>query len=126
MEYELPSPPVPTGKTPPLRRSPRLNPSPKESTESPPTGSEGKQSTNNNSPCAGAEATSDPYAKIIIKIYNDHQLYSIFDHGTKRYIYHSKHDCYKDHTVSFSEDGYCDAVYDSKGVKVYEKPKRAH
>ncbi|KAH8158387.1 hypothetical protein CIB48_g9862 [Xylaria polymorpha] len=124
MEDTRRNPPLPTDKSPqPLRRSPRLNSSPEESTRSSSIGFQENQSSSGNSACSSACVNSGPYSNTIVKVYNDHQLYSIFDRGTKKYIYHSKLDGYKEHTVSFSNDGYCDAVYDAKGRKVYEKSR---
>ncbi|TRX95626.1 hypothetical protein FHL15_003584 [Xylaria flabelliformis] len=69
-------------------------------------------------------ASAEPYSIMIIKIYLDKKLYSIYDRATKKYIYHAKQNLHSGYTVVCSKDGYCNAIYDKEGKTVYAKGQR--
>ncbi|KAI0554044.1 hypothetical protein F4679DRAFT_580209 [Xylaria curta] len=66
----------------------------------------------------------DPYPNMTMKIYIDKKLYSIYDRATKKHIYHVDKELYNGFTVTYSKDGFCNAIYDKDGKKVYAKGQR--
>ncbi|KAI0863916.1 hypothetical protein F4860DRAFT_521296 [Xylaria cubensis] len=72
----------------------------------------------------GLDASYEPYANLIIKIYLDKKLHSIYDRAAKKFIYHAKQELYSGYTVVCSNEGYCNAVYDEEGKRVYAKGQR--
>ncbi|KAI1741618.1 hypothetical protein F4680DRAFT_464326 [Xylaria scruposa] len=66
----------------------------------------------------------DPYPNMIMKVYINKKLYSIYDRATKKYIYHADKELYNDFMVGYSKDGVCNAIYDIDGKRVYAKGQR--
>ncbi|KAI3329957.1 hypothetical protein F4824DRAFT_505503 [Ustulina deusta] len=61
-----------------------------------------------------SSSESNNYSNLVMKVYMDKKLYSIFDRSTKKYIYNSKWDAHKGYSISYSE-GKCTAIGDSDG-----------
>ncbi|RWA10528.1 hypothetical protein EKO27_g4585 [Xylaria grammica] len=81
----------------------------------------GAQSQEKDDDCNSSDTSSwepSKYSKLVVKVYINKQLYSIFDHATKSYIYHSKRDAKKGYCVSYSA-GACISIVDKSGRPVY-------
>ncbi|KAI0434219.1 hypothetical protein F5Y09DRAFT_357534 [Xylaria sp. FL1042] len=65
---------------------------------------------------------SSTYSHIIMKVYMNQKLYSIFDHSTKEYIYHAERDADKGYLISYSGKR-CTMITDSEGMIVFISPK---